>query len=522
MARFERSAERWLEDVSRRKEMHVVLLDDGAASSLSLFIEAREPTDELSSEAPRLRMLDHLPRGKAVTIMEQIASTPSVQGILQEISMCLLSAPKETLPISGIGNNLGTEARNFLHALKLRTAQLLRCFPEDFHIEDLGSASTATYKHAECKPYHVPPQQYRMIDIARYGRLMTLDTDITTHIHKSVKGISPIELVSEINKGRCLLIDCRSEEERSFGYLEGAVSLANVSMFEVDSCRVAVAYCCIGTCSAAWCQRLLDGTYTGAAGSLASKCVYVSGGVAAWAHYGGKFVQPQISVPIDSVHCSRAEFADFFPVRGYHVVCPEIGILRSLHSDTTVAQVSMIRFRRLQSLAREIHSLHFSSVPCLEVEAVMGITSPKEADIVLVDCRTEEERQISTLDAELPLLSKEQLKAHFFDLTSKPRTFVLFCTTGGRSGKFCAELLHKLSTGELSKQGPVEVKNMLGGVAAWLHGGGRLVDISRRNTRRVHTWVKPFMDLFPVGNFHLVCDELNEDVQDAHQCKSAS
>jgi len=208
-------------------------------------------------------------------------------------------------------------------------------------------------------------------------------------------------------------------------------------------------------------------------------------------------------------------FADLFPCRGYDAICLANAGDHLLPIDDTIGQLSMMRAWRLQGLAWEVRLCHFPSVLCLEAAEVLQMTMSDEEHVMLVDCRTQEEWQTSTLDVKLPMLTKGQFMEDFVDLSRTPCTFVMFCTVGGRSGKFCLEVLDLLSSGSLRSQGPVQVRNMLGGIAAWLHGGGRLVDPAGIPTRRVHTWVIPFMDLFPVGKLQLVVDELSIVTQEA-------
>jgi len=114
------------------------------------------------------------------------------------------------------------------------------------------------------------------------------------------------------------------------------------------------------------------------------------------------------------------------------------------------------------------------------------------------------------------MFTKEQFMERLREMAMKPHMLVAFCTIGGRSGKFCENLLLKLESGEAGNPcRALQVRSVHGGICAWLHEGGGLVDPSGMPTRRVHPWTSAFMDLFPVERLQLVCDELQTTPLDA-------
>lgn len=93
-------------------------------------------------------------------------------------------------------------------------------------------------------------------------------------------------------------------------------------------------------------------------------------------------------------------------------------------------------------------------------------------DLVLVDVRTPEEQAVSMIEGAVTVEAFEADRAAYAD-----RPVVVYCTIGGRSGKY-AQRLHAEG---------VNVTNMAGAILAWTHAGGALVDPDGNPTKRVHT-----------------------------------
>jgi rhodanese-related sulfurtransferase len=171
----------------------------------------------------------------------------------------------------------------------------------------------------------------------------------------------------------------------------------------------------------------------------------------------------------------------------------------------------MMRCQRLQDFAWEVRLRYFPSVFCFEADEMLRRLDAKE-EFIFIDCRTEEEQLISTLATHCIVLNKDQFQERLTEFQHGPRTFLAFCTIGGRSGRFCEEYLACARRGQ---HAGVQMRSLLGGIAAWLHAGGCLADRAATPTRMVHPWTAAFMDLFPVVGVQLVSDELQATPADA-------
>mmetsp|Transcript_2860 Transcript_2860/g.7272 ORF Transcript_2860/g.7272 Transcript_2860/m.7272 type:complete len:609 (-) Transcript_2860:237-2063(-) len=473
-----------------------------------------EPPAAHGPPGPRRETLmvpEAIHRGQAIAYMGQIADTQQSQMYLREVATHLLEAENRTLLVSMLGTLLSQESKTFLKGIKLRTSQIVRCFPEDFDVENSGSASRVTYKHAACKPHFVPVQQYLLIDSIRYGRLLKLCADTTAHFGESVNGISASEMEKQLRIGECLLVDCRSEAERRVGGLKGAVAKEDVTMLEMESCRMIFAYCAIGYCAAAWCREIATGT----SASLASKCFFLLGGIAAWAHQGGLFHKPGSDELTRQVHGCTLVLEQIFPSKGYEFTYSPISFLQQHSLMDGFSCASLLRCQRLHNLAWEVRLRYCPSVFTFEAVDLLRRPCGKD-ELIMIDCRTEEERQVSTLATSCRMFTKEQFMERFREISTEPCVLVAFCTIGGRSGKFCESLLLKLKCEDAgsSCRAP-QVRSIHGGMCAWLHEGGGLVDSGGMPTRRMHPWTLAFLDLFPVEGLQLVCDELQTTPLDA-------
>ncbi|CAJ1338297.1 unnamed protein product [Effrenium voratum] len=472
----------------------------------------------------RDQVLNGILRGKALDIIEDLTNIPDLQESLRDIASVLLTSPDRTMLVSSLGNRISTKTRNFLRCAKLRTAQLLRCFSDDFFLEEKGAGTTVTYAKAKPEKYYITPQQHEKIDRARHVRLLKLAADVNMGFRQA-KGISASELIDTLcNSGTngMLIVDCRTEAEQAVSALSGAVPLYSIGAEHLQQAKLVVAYCCIGCRSAEWCQELSNTP-------VAHKLQYLKGGIAAWLHEGGQLFEPSTGLPCRLVHCWTWELTAFFPTRGCEVRCD----VRhgELTSDQSLIRASRIRLDRLRSVAWEVRLRYCPSVLCLEAEdilrsAMTQVPRSSQPQYVFIDVRTPEERQVSTISCPNCLtVSKEEflqkMAPHVHNL---PYTFLAFCTVGGRSGRFCHEMLTDPEKFGVQCQAQnSQMKSVLGGIAAWVHADGPLIDPSGALTRKVSPWCQAFMDLFPVSGLELVLDELQVVPQDARafiDCKS--
>ncbi|TWT80877.1 hypothetical protein CA13_23230 [Planctomycetes bacterium CA13] len=101
-----------------------------------------------------------------------------------------------------------------------------------------------------------------------------------------------------------------------------------------------------------------------------------------------------------------------------------------------------------------------------------GIDSP-QADFVLVDVRSDAEVAVSVIPG---AITKSQYESEPSKYQGK--LVVPYCTVGGRSGKYAAQL----------KKDGVNVKNFDGSILEWVQAGQPLVTLNGEPTKRVHIY----------------------------------
>lgn len=480
----------------------------------------------------REQVLNGILRGKALDIIEDLTVVPDLQESLCDIASILLASPDRTMLVSSLGNRISNKTRNFLRCAKLRTAQLLRCFADDFVLEEKGAGTTVTYTKAAPEQFYVTQQQHQRIDFARHSRLLKLAADVTMDFRQA-KDFSATDLINAVctsGTNGLMIVDCRTEAEQSISALPGAIQLYNVTAEYLKEARLVVAYCCIGCRSAEWCQEL--------SGSIiADKLHYLRGGIAAWLHEGGQLIQPSTGLPCRLVHCWSWELSAFFPTRGCTLHCPEIAAPQFLEPENSpersLLRASHVRSQRLRKVAWEVRLRYCPSVLCLDAEDIIRSIRHEEevgrsTGYVFVDVRTPEEVEVSTISSPgCPTIFKDAFLKMVSNATAESLngyTFILFCTVGGRSGRICQELLTDPEKfGATKVAASIQLKSLLGGIAGWAHAKGGLVDSMGQPTLRISPWCQAFTDLFPVSGMELVLDELQvvpQDARDLIDCKS--
>mmetsp|Transcript_38736 Transcript_38736/g.109834 ORF Transcript_38736/g.109834 Transcript_38736/m.109834 type:complete len:633 (+) Transcript_38736:61-1959(+) len=466
-------------------------------------------------------VLQGLPRGKALEMMGELAEMPALQNTLQEIARLLFVAPKKTLLVSEVGSQISQSTRSFLRSVKLRVAQLLQCFPNDFALSGQGPATAATYRHTDLKQKFAPQPSAMELNSGRYYRLLKLGADITERFEKA-RAITAREV--QTTRSSILFVDCRSDAERAVSVIPNSVPAASVLDAALAEPQLVVAYCCVGAHSADWCEAQADGIW-------AYKMRFLAGGMAAWAHHAGNLVEPLKWSPTTRVHCWVRELAPFFPVAssGFEVVLTEAP---TPPPGDVFSRPSDMRHMRLRNLAWEVRLRYWPSVFCIEAADLQTqLASGSGNSYLVVDCRTPEERQVSTVAARgAVVISADELRMRALDYINAYSTIVTFCTIGGRSGIFCKKLVEELvEVGGYQDEGQADmlrrkVVNMLGGIASWLHTGGGLVDVQGQRTSLLHPWCQAFLDMFPLEGLELVFDECRPVPQDALSliaCKQA-
>lgn len=138
--------------------------------------------------------------------------------------------------------------------------------------------------------------------------------------------------------------------------------------------------------------------------------------------------------------------------------------------------------QRIESMYREYERDSFPGVPA--VSAVAARAWADSVDVVFVDARAPRERKISELPDALSTAEFEQTADRY---TGRP--VIVYCTIGYRSG---------IETVALRRRG-IEAYNLEGGILAWAHAEGNVVDgVSGVPTRRVHVYGRRW-NLLPAG-----------------------
>ena len=137
---------------------------------------------------------------------------------------------------------------------------------------------------------------------------------------------------------------------------------------------------------------------------------------------------------------------------------------------------------RLFELYREAQAKHLPGAPAIDVEEFQTRLASDEP--VVLDVRGRRERRVSILPGAVDLDAFEQMRDSLGD-----RPVIVYCTIGHRSGE---------ATQRLRAEG-VEAFNLAGGILAWAHAGGEVLDgRSGEPTRRVHVYGRRW-SLLPEG-----------------------
>eukprot|EP00929_Paragymnodinium_shiwhaense_P034298 TRINITY_DN18685_c0_g1_i1.p1 TRINITY_DN18685_c0_g1~~TRINITY_DN18685_c0_g1_i1.p1 ORF type:complete len:654 (+),score=110.89 TRINITY_DN18685_c0_g1_i1:74-2035(+) len=464
--------------------------------------------------------LSKVRRGECLSKLSELSESPILQNTLTEIAEIILACPAKKLLVSSIGNVLTGESRDFFRLAKLRTAQLLRAFPHDFYLEGEGPGVTASYLHPTARRHHAVAQDKSEANGERLARLFKLAADCTEVFEQAV-AVSAAELRELL--GQVLLVDCRSEAEMEVSILPGAVPASALQASHFGGAREMVAYCALGDRSAEWVQET--------AHMLPVEARYLTGGIIAWAHNHGMFVNRHTEESTLRIHGWTLELGQFFPIRtGYQVEfslmlsntnSPGNGSPADRPPDVALSRASQTRHGRLRALAWEVRMRYCPESYCLEAhDVVRGLAVSQQtgdSPWLLVDCRSEPERRVSTINnMGCHCMTGDQFKEQALEVLQKTNIVIIaFCVVGGRSGMWCERLLKGFAEQGVCKRECDEFRprltNLLGGVAGWLHAGGALVDSTGRPTRRVHSWCQALADLFPVEGVDLVIDEAEPD-----------
>jgi len=493
--------------------------------------------ERTAHERENLECLRGKRRGEAQKMMRQLSEENAFQEVVREVMCCLLMVPDRTLLVSKIGNRLSRKAQDVLRATKMRMVQLLRCFLDDFILQGQGPAISVFYLHVDTKEHFEFTGPINQIDIdinlSRQRRLMELAADFLQP-YRGEQSVSAQDILKR-GFGTCLssssdacvvFIDCRSSAEQEVSSLPGAILQEDFTwnlLFEEHPKTLFVAFCAMGCSSAKWIMSALGRSH--APPGARSRLFWLMGGVASWAHASGWFQDRQTGRMTRMVHCGMPELLPLYPVgSGDNVVCSE-SVELSDEERLSVDRATSLRCARLGQIARESRLRLFPSVFCRD--AVDILEGNVKAPLVFVDCRDESEIQVSTIDWPL-VLTKEQFYVRAPELIRVGMSIVAFCTVGTRAGAWCEKLVGSLSQEDggghcLDNAATPQHRllNLYGGLAAWLHCGGDLVDSSGQKTQRLHAWCKACADVFPVEGVQLVLNEAAPEPPEAKPFVSA-
>ncbi len=108
-----------------------------------------------------------------------------------------------------------------------------------------------------------------------------------------------------------------------------------------------------------------------------------------------------------------------------------------------------------------------------EAKAQAAGTTAPVPDFVVVDVRSDAEVNVSVIPGAITKAEFEKNQQQY-----QGRTVIAYCTVGGRSGKYAAQL---------AKDG-VDVKNYKGSILKWVDAKLPLVTLEGQPTNRVHTY----------------------------------
>jgi len=109
----------------------------------------------------------------------------------------------------------------------------------------------------------------------------------------------------------------------------------------------------------------------------------------------------------------------------------------------------------------------------IDVEPRLAMDLAKRPEVLFVDVRPPEERSVSIIPG---AVAEDQFLRNLEQY--KDVIIIGYCTISYRSGKLARELMNK--------QG-ITMYNLRGGLLAWVHDGGKIVD-QKGETKRIHVY----------------------------------
>lgn len=124
----------------------------------------------------------------------------------------------------------------------------------------------------------------------------------------------------------------------------------------------------------------------------------------------------------------------------------------------------------------------FPEVEHISIHSLSTLIRSHEAGVdhlLLIDCRTPAEFQISHLKGALNLQTVEEVENFLKAQESPPANVVCYCSVGYRSGQLTENLQEKGLTG---------IKNVIGSIFSWANEDRPLIDSEGEPTEKVHPY----------------------------------
>jgi len=139
------------------------------------------------------------------------------------------------------------------------------------------------------------------------------------------------------------------------------------------------------------------------------------------------------------------------------------------------------RHQKIESMYSDYKKRSFPGV--IDVEPRLAMDLAKRGSVVFVDVRTPEEQRVSMIPGAVT-------DAHFVENVEKYKDDIIigYCTISYRSGKLARKLREERG---------ITMYNLRGGLLAWTHDGGKVVD-QKGETKRIHVYGRKW-NLSPTG-----------------------
>ena len=119
----------------------------------------------------------------------------------------------------------------------------------------------------------------------------------------------------------------------------------------------------------------------------------------------------------------------------------------------------------------------FPDLPEFSNRSLHELTHDERVDYIVVDVRTPQERNVSTIAGAIDNEYFEHNSASF-----QTKKVIVYCTIGYRSGYYAAEL----------RQKGFDAYNLSEGILGWAHIDGLLVDPQGQATTKIHVFSRPW------------------------------